>query len=144
MRGRFLRRWLNAARASRRKKHKKKYTNRIKELARWCLEEAIPLSPESEKDFHAFVKATPGCRQAGLVAPDDGTMSKIRAYWDNEKDERVALHFHGKGLVSFVFKINLGGEKPRWESGRGSFSEVCGRIQEEGMESLLLGQVTGS
>ena len=86
------------------------YRRRIAELREYGLEEEeeIAISPDSERDFWAFMPTLPGAQEAGVVLTYEGT---LRAAWidDHDPETHLALEFLGEGQIGYViFRIMPG------------------------------------
>ena len=88
------------------------YRRRIEELREYGLEEEeeIAISPDSERDFWAFMPTLPGAQEAGVVLTYAGT---LRASWsdDDDPETHLAVNFRGQGQVSYVIFRQMPGEE---------------------------------
>ena len=102
------------------------YRCRIEELRGYGLEEEeeIAISPDSERDFLAFIQTLPGAQEAGVVLTYEGT---LRAEWDDDHDPEtlLALEFLGEGQIGYViFRIMPGAAE---------ITRVCGIEAADGI-----------
>ena len=117
-------------------RHRAEWERRIEDLRSWAAEDGDPFRSESERDFRAFVEATPGVRLGGLVLTPGGN---LRAVWDGDAGAGVGLQFLGNGVVQYVlFERGLDADRGWPEGGRGDFDAFLRRLRSLDLESVVL------
>lgn len=115
-------------------RHRAGWEKRIEDLRSWAAEDGEPFRSESERDFWAFVEATPGVRRGGLVLTPRGN---LRAVWEDGAGPRVGMQFLGGGIVLYV----ICGPRPRTRDsyfvGRDDFEGIRRRIDGLDLHSLV-------
>ncbi len=117
-------------------RHRTAWGKRIEDLRSWAEEDGDPFRSESERDFWAFVEATPDVRRGGLVLVCNGN---LRAVWDGDAGASVGLQFLGNGVVQYVLFRRGSDVDQRWpEGGRDDFDGFMRRVHSLDLESVVL------
>lgn len=107
---------------------------RIVELKRDGANEGLPWSAESERDFWRFIESRARLKEPRLVLMDNGN---LRAIWENDAHERVAVEFRGGNGVYFVFVARTDGPAMAYLFGEESVSNIGEKIKANGLDGLL-------
>jgi len=107
---------------------------RIVELKRDGANEGLPWSAESERDFWRFIESRARLKEPRLVLMDNGN---LRAIWENDAHERVAVEFRGGNGVCFVFVARTDGPAMAYLFGEESVSNIGEKIKANGLDGLL-------
>ena len=115
------------------------YRRRIAELREYGLEEEeeIAISPDSERDFWAFMPTLPGAPQAALALTDDGT---LRAVWGDADDpeSHLGMEFLGGGWTRYViFRRRAGAAKISRVAGTDTFQGVLRQLSAFDLRHLV-------
>ena len=113
------------------------YRRRIAELREYGLEEEVEISPDSERDFWAFMPTLPGAPQAALALTDDGT---LRAVWGDADDpeSHLGMEFLGGGWTRYViFRRRAGAAKISRVAGTDTFQGVLRQLSAFDLRHLV-------
>lgn len=120
------------------RKHLKAFkaaTARLNELKVDARAEGCTVSPESEKDFLAFLNCRIFTRRPFITLLDNGN---LRALWKNAEGEQIGLQFLGAHKVQYVlFAKRIRGEFMARASGRDTLSDIDRQIEAHNLGRLM-------
>ena len=111
------------------------YQRRIEELSRYGVEDGIPLSEASHRDFWAFMDSAGYSRRAGVVLMDNGD---LRAVWRGDDHSHLALHFLGDRTIRYViFRRRPASKHVSRVAGIDTFDGIQQQVLAFDLESLV-------